>query len=299
MRKLLLPFLIFALGACSQNNGSIDTRPIQMPATPPFAETVNGTAVPMSLLDAFAQTRHLDMNKPEQRDRALKGLTDFVLMAQEAQRQNLYSARKFQAQVEVARLQGVADATFAQFTQLTPISDTILKAEYDSEVARTGKRTYDFSQLLFANQDDAIKAEGEILSGESFAKVFDAWQDKAKQAKSFTRVRLDQVPEELGKVLASLSNGETTKVPVKTEFGWHVVHLDISNPFTPPPFDQVKAGIRRDMQVKIGQQRLAKLREQAKVEYPVGAAPVSSDSPEKAPAKSSPEAVTPPSEKKG
>lgn len=273
MRKFLLPLLIVALGACSQKNQSVETGPIQMSATSSVVETVNGTAVPASLLDALAQAHHLDLDKPEQRDRALKLLTDFVLMAQEAQRQNLYSDPKFEAQAEAARLQGVADATFAQFEQQTPISDSVLKAEYDSEVARSGNRTFDFSQLLFDNQDDAIKAEGDILSGQPFQQVFDAWKDKAKQAKTFTRVRRDQVPDVLANVLANLSNGESTKVPVKTEFGWHVVHLDISNPFTPPPFDQVKKGILGTMQVKIAQQRLDKLREQAKVEYPTGAAP--------------------------
>lgn len=281
MRKLLLIVLIVVLAACSKGNGSVDTRPIQMPSTTPLAETVNGTPVPQSLLDAFAQSHHLDLEKPEQRDRALKLLTDFVLMAQEAQRQNLYSDPKFQARVEAARLQGVADATFDQFEQQTPISDAVLKAEYDSEVARSGNRTFDFGQLLFDNEDDAIKAEGDILSGQPFQQVFDAWKDKAKQAKTFTRVRRDQVPDILANVLANLRNGESTKVPVKTEFGWHVVHLDISNPFTPPPFDQVKKGILGTMQVKIAQQRLAKLREQAKVDYPVGTTPVASPATQK------------------
>ncbi len=282
MRKLLLFLLIVVLVACSKGNGSVDTRPIQMSATPPLAETVNGMPVPASVLDAFAESRHLDLEKPDQRDRALKLLTDFVLMAQEAQRQDLFADPKFQAQVAAARLQGIADATFSQFEQQTPISDTVLKAEYDSEVARSGNRTFDFSQLLFDNQDDAIKAEGDILSGQPFQKVFDAWQDKAKQAKTFTRVRRDQVPDVLANVLANLRNGESTKVPVKTEFGWHVVHLDISNPFTPPPFEQVKKGILGSMQVKIAQQRLAKLREQAKVEYPTGSAPVAPQATQKA-----------------
>ncbi|MGA9335565.1 MAG: peptidylprolyl isomerase [Rudaea sp.] len=300
MRKFLLPLLILALGACSQKNDSVDTRPIQLPATTAVAETVNGTAVPQSLLDAFAQSQHLDLDKPEQRDHVLKLVTDFVLMAQEAQRQNFYSDPKFLAQVEAARLQGVADATFAQLGQQTPISDSVLKAEYDSEVVRSGKRTYDFSQLLFANQDDAIKAEGDILSGQPFPKVFDAWRDKAKQAKAYTRVRLDQVPEALGKALMGLKNGETTKVPVKTQFGWHVVHLDISNPFIPPPFDQVKQGILRSMQGKIGQQRLAKLREQAKVEYAQGVAPATPQATQKpAPPAQEPQAAGVPAATKG
>jgi hypothetical protein len=106
--------------------------------------------------------------------------------------------------------------------------------------------------------------------------VYDAWRAKAKQARAFTRVRLDQVPEDLGKVLATMQNGETTKVPVKSQFGWHVVHLDIVNPYSPPEFDQVKEGIRRNAQMKITRERMDKLRKEAKIEYPPGAAPPSS-----------------------
>jgi len=60
---------------------------------------------------------------------------------------------------------------------------------------------------------------------------------------------------------------------VKTQFGWHVLHLDIVNPYSPPEFDQVKEGIRRNMQMTINRDRLEKLRQEAKVEYPPGVAP--------------------------
>jgi hypothetical protein len=273
MYKYIFPVCVVVLAGCSQAGNTPDTRIIQIPAGAQIAETVNGTPVPQDLLDAVAYERNLSLDKPEQRDQVLKLVTDFVLLAQAAQRENFAAQAQFRAQVEIARLNGVAAATIGQLQKQTPIDDSVLKAEYDAEIARSGKFEYDFSQLLFANQDDAIQAEGEILSGKPFQAVFDAWRGKAKQAKAFSRVRLDQVPGALGKVLAGMKTGETTKTPVKTEFGWHVVHLDIANPFTPPPFDRIKEGIRRSMQVKIGQQQLDKLREQAKIEYPPGAEP--------------------------
>jgi peptidyl-prolyl cis-trans isomerase C len=264
MRKVF-PFVLVAIAGCSSNGA--DNRVIQMPAGGAVVETVNGTPVPQSLLDAVAETHRLDATQPKQRDQALTLTTDFVLLAQEAQRQNFAADPKYLARVEAARLQGVADTAFAQFQQRTPINDTMLKAEYDNHAARAGKVAYDFSQLLFDDDDDALKAEDDIISGKPFDKVFDAWRAKAKQARRFTRVLPDQLPPELAKALAELHNGDSTKTPVKTEYGWHVVHLDIANPYTPPPFEQVKDGIRRNMQMKIGRERLDKLREQAKIEY--------------------------------
>jgi peptidyl-prolyl cis-trans isomerase C len=269
----LIPFCVVAAAGCSQSSSSPDTRPVQMSTSGQIAETVNGTPVPQVLLEVIARGHNLHLDKPDQREQALKLTTDLVLMAQAAQRDNFFADVQFQADVEAARLKGVADAGIATFEKQTPIGDDVLTAQYNTEVGQAGKFEYDFSQLLFANEDDALKAADDALSGKTFPQVFDAWRGKAKQAKAFSRVRLDQLPQSLAQTLAAMKNGETTKVPVKTEFGWHVVHLDIANPFTPPPFEQVKEGIRRTMLMKISQQRLEKLREQAKVEYPAGTAP--------------------------
>ncbi|MDE1961206.1 MAG: peptidyl-prolyl cis-trans isomerase [Xanthomonadaceae bacterium] len=270
MRKIFL-LALAAIAGCSSNGA--DNRIIQMPSGSTAVETVNGTPVPASLLDAVAEAHRLDVNQPKQRDQALTLVTDLVLLAQAAQRENFAADPRYLARVEAARLQGVADAALAQFQQRTPINDTMLKAEYDNQVARAGKVAYDFSQLLFDNEEDALRAEDDIVSGQPFDKVFDAWRSKAKQARRFTRVLPDQLPPELAKALADLRNGDSTKVPVKTEYGWHVVHLDIANPYAPPPFDQVKEGIRRNLQMKIGRERLDKLREQAQITYPAGTAP--------------------------
>jgi peptidyl-prolyl cis-trans isomerase C len=217
--------------------------------------------------------RNLDLTRREQRDQALSLLTDYVLLAQAAQQNGFATNPQFRADVEAARLQGLANATLQQMQQQVPMTDAVVKAEFDAQVARIGKVEYDFSQLLFDNPDDALKAASEVIGGKPFADVYNAWRSKAKQAKAFTRVRSDQVPEELAKALSELKNGETTKVPVKTRFGWHVVHLDIGNPFTPPPFEQVKDNVRQTLLRKVGQERLRQLKESAKIEYAPGVTP--------------------------
>ena len=269
MKKYTLPLCCAMLAACSSGGG--DSRLIQLPGDGPVAEVVNGTPVPQSLLEAIARARNLNLDKPEQREQALKLTTDLVLMAQAAHREHFDADPQLRADAEAARLKTIADGAVAAYESRTPISDDMLKAQYDSEVAQAGKFEYDFSQLLFADESDAMQAEQELLSGKTFAQVFDTSRDKAKQAKAFSHVRAGQLPAELVMTLDELKDGEITKVPVKTEFGWHVVQRDSARPFTAPPFEQVKEKVRRAMLVEAGQQRLEKLREQAKVEYPAGA----------------------------
>jgi len=274
MRKEVLLLMCTAVVAGCSGGNSSDGRLIQLPPSDAVAETVNGIVVPQSLLEAVARQHNLHLDRPQQREQALNLLTDMVLVAQAAQNADFTRDPQFLADAEAARLKGIADASVIAFQKQTPVTEEMLKAEYDAQTARTGTMVYDFSQLLFADEATALQAEGDVLAGKPFAQVFDAWRGKARQAKAFTRVRVDQVPPPLAEALASLRNGETTKVPVKTEFGWHIVHLDIANSYTPPTFEQVKEGIRHSMQAKIGQERMKKLREQAKVEYPAGSAPM-------------------------
>jgi len=270
---LSMPILVgCVLAGCSSGNGT-DTRPLQGGLYGPLAKTVNGTPVPQALLEAVARARELDLAKPEQRAQGLNLLTDYVLLSQAARQGNFFSQEKFRADIEAARLSGVANATLELLQQQAPITDAVVRAEYESQVAQAGKFEYDFTQLLFDKADDAEKVAAEIEAGKAFNTVYDAWRTKAKQAKAFSRVRQDQIPPELAKALAGLKNGETSRVPVKTDFGWHIVHLSIANPFTPPPFDQVKDSVRQGLLLRVGRERLQKLKEQAKVEYPPGALP--------------------------
>jgi peptidyl-prolyl cis-trans isomerase C len=275
MKKTLFAPCCALLAACSSAGG--DSRVIQLPNDGPAAEIVNGTPVPQTLLDAIARGRGLHLDKPDQREQALKLATDLVLMAQAAQREHFDADPQLRADAEAARLKAIAEGAVAAYEQRTPISDELLKAQYDSEVSQAGKFDYDFTQLLFAEQAEAMQAEEELLSGKSFAQVFDAWRGKAKQAKAFSGVHTAQLPQELVKVLDELKDGDITKLPVKTEFGWHVLRRDAAHPFTPPPFEQVREKLRRTMLLQAGQQRLEKLREQAKVEYPAAAAPAKKD----------------------
>lgn len=274
MRKILSVSACLALTACS--GGAGDQRVVQLPANLPVAETVNGTPVPQELVDAFVRVKapKADMGNPEQRAEILRVLSDYVLLAEQAQRDKMQADPKFAANVEVARLSALANEAMIRLQQQTPISDDALKAEYDANVARTGKSEYDFGNLLFGNEDDALKVAGELAAGKAFAQVYDEWKGKAAQAKVFSHIRQDQLPEPLVQALAQMKPGDFSRTPVKTQFGWHVFHLDAVNAYAPPEFDKVKDDIRRNLQKKIGEERLAKLKQQAKIEYPAGSTPV-------------------------
>ncbi|MBS0589490.1 MAG: peptidyl-prolyl cis-trans isomerase [Proteobacteria bacterium] len=276
MRRLAPSVLCLVLAACS-GGAPGDSRPIQLPANLPAAETVNGTVVPQELVDAFVRVKapKADMSNTAQRAEVLRVLSDYVLLAEQAQRDKMLDDPKFAADVEVARLSALANGTMIRLQQQTPISDEALKAEYEAKIAQLGKSEYDFGSLRFGNEEDALKAVGELVAGKPFAEVYEEWKGKVAQANAFSHISPDKLPESVAQALAQMKVGDFTRVPIKSQFGWHVFQLGAINPFTPPAFDKVKEDIRHSLERKIGEERLAKLKQQAKIEYPAGSAPPS------------------------
>lgn len=256
----LLLLLVVALAACS-GGGHEGTA---LPPNLPVVETVNGQPVPQVLLDVLARERKLDLSIAEQRAKALSELTDYILLEQASKAEGYAKDPLFAAEVEINRLQGNANATMGKFRGASRIDDSVLQTEYQQQIAKAGSSEYDFSQLLFANEDDALKAAGEAIS-QPFNEVFDRWGKKSLQARAFQRVRPNQLPPELATALSALKSGETSKVPVHTQYGWHVLHVAAISPFVPPTFEQLKDTIRETVLTQLGQQRMMKLRDSAKV----------------------------------
>ncbi|HVH34261.1 MAG TPA: peptidylprolyl isomerase [Tahibacter sp.] len=260
--RSVLPLLILAtLAGCSGGAGKPPA--IQYTSGEP-ALRVNDQPVSAALLAEVARGRGLDLDNPEQRLRAIKELSDYVLLATIAHKQNMSDDPAFGAIVESQRLQGIANATLDYYGRTHPISEAALKAEYDAQVAKAGTDSYDFAQMLFDNEAEALKVSEELLAGKDWAAVYAQWQGKAKQAREFQDVRLVQLPSpELVDALKKLKAGESTKVPVKSQFGWHVLHLSATKPVTPPAFDAIRGELQKHMLARQGDQWMEKLRGEA------------------------------------
>ena len=256
-----------ALAACAPAGAPVPKWPADMA----IAETINGEPVPELMLELIARERQLDLGVPEQRERAVAELREYVVLDQVARKQDYARDPKFLAATELYRLQGVAEAARVKLGEGASVDDAALRAEFDRQVALAGPSAYDVSQLVFDNEDDAIAAAGEATT-KPFEQVFDAWRGKARQAQNFAGVRPLQLPEELGKALTSLAAGETTKLPVKVGEHWIVLHATAVKPITPPPFEQVKDAVRATVLSGYADQQVRKFLGEAKVEMKTPAA---------------------------
>ena len=66
--------------------------------------------------------------------------------------------------------------------------------------------------------------------------------------------------------MVKLEKGKLTEVPVKSDFGWHVIRLDDVRDTQPPPLEQVKQQIQQELERRRIQTMQADLRAKARIQ---------------------------------
>jgi peptidyl-prolyl cis-trans isomerase C len=184
-----------------------------------------------------------------------------------------------QDQLALARVQVLADAEIKKYLEAHPVQESELRPEYDAQVAAL-PREYHARHILVDDQADAEAITKELQGGADFAKLA-AKRSKDSSGKSggdlgwFT---LDSMVKPFADAVRSMSPGQLTEQPVRSQYGWHVIKLEESRATSAPPFDEVKDRVKMYVQTKKVQTHLEALRKAAKVEK-AGAAPAAAAAP--------------------
>jgi peptidyl-prolyl cis-trans isomerase C len=232
---------------------------------------VNGKAVPKSRMDALAQqvAKSGRPVTPEMEAQLKEEVIAREVFIQEAEKQGLSTSDDFKVQMELARQTILIRALFADYQKKNPVTDEELKAEYDKFAAANGGKEYKARHILVEKEADAKAIIASLKKGAKFEDI--AKKQSKDPGSGANGGDLDwanpssYVPE-FSQALLKLNKGQTTDVPVKTEFGYHVIRVDDIRTAKLPAFEELKPQIAQQME----QQKLAafqqSLREKAKVE---------------------------------
>jgi peptidyl-prolyl cis-trans isomerase C len=270
--RFLPPLTALLLAACGGSapgpaapDASV-SAPLAVPEPGPVVATVDGLPLHQSLLDAIARGRNLDLADPAQRQRALDELVEYAVLVSAARTQPELATTEVRSEIELNALAGRANAVLARVGAIADPDEAALRAEYEQQRAVNGELEYAVTHLLFEDEAPALEAAGQVLSGQGFDAVQQAFKDRAKQATDLGWIKLGQVPPEFARSVSGLQAGQTTPVPVQTSYGWHVIHVRETRPLTVPPFEQVREGIRRMLVANASRAAVVGLKERATIE---------------------------------
>lgn len=246
----------------------------------PFV-TVNGSIVSQATADMYlAQGKANGMPvSPEMQNRLREELIRRELMFQAARQAGFDKKPEVVSQVNVATRIMLAQLDATKQTVITrayledylkahPVNDAQLKVAYDAARAKGGDTEYKARHILVKDEIQARDIIVKLNNGSKFEEMaqqsIDAgskinggdlgWSSPAKFVKSFSDA------------LTSLKKGKYSAMPVKTDFGYHVIKLDDTRPLKVPTFDEMKPILRKDAESMAIEKIITELREKAKIQ---------------------------------
>ena len=236
------------------------------------AAVVNGEPISESMLDMMLKERASmgRQNDVEVRKAYIERLAMQLLITQEAVKKGLDKTADVQNQLTLARQSVLIDAYIKDFVKNLKISDDMLRAEYDKMKAEHGGTEYKARHILVKSEAEAKDIIAKLNKN---PKAFEALA-KEKSIDTGSKVKGGDLgwfePElmvpEFGNAVTKLAKGKFSEVPVKTQFGYHVIMLDDTREKQFESMDQMKAELTRKLQQELLKKRIEELRAKAKVE---------------------------------
>jgi peptidyl-prolyl cis-trans isomerase C len=274
---------LLILGACNSKTGNT-------PAAGDIAATVNGTPISKDTVDRIVGQRTAmgQPDSPETRKAIINQIATTMLVSQEAIKKNLDKTPEVADQIKLTEQSILANAFVQDYTKNNPVSDDMLKAEYDKVKAQMSGTEYKARHILVDKEalarDIIAKLKKNPKQFDSLAKQYS--KDPGSKANGGELGWFDprgMVPE-FGAAVAKLQKGKFTLEPVKTQFGYHVILLEDTRTKEAPTFEQVKPQLAKQVQ----EQNLKKLIDDmmAKAKIEITASPAAAPAaPAAAPAK--------------
>jgi peptidyl-prolyl cis-trans isomerase C len=241
------------LAACGKGQQAAAPAAADTPAAPSVA-VVNGVAISRADYDAFL--KNLLQGKPvppdltaEQKNQVLDELITMQLVSTQALKDGVDKDPEVAANLDVLRMRILSDGESQRFLKGKEPTDAELHAEYDGDITAMDKTEYHARHILVATKEKADQLIKKLKGGAKFEDVAKAEStDNSKTSGGdlgwFTATRM---VKPFADAVKALKKGETTPEPVQTQYGWHIIKLEDIREVTPPPFDQVKAQVTKNL----------------------------------------------------
>ena len=299
--RFLVVGAVLALAACGKPAAEKTNAAPATPAKPPLL-TVNGKAISTEMYEdyvkAVTQGKGSSELPPEVQVQIKENLVRIELLAQQAEKDGVTRDPEVASRLELSRLNLLQQAVAQKYLKEHTPTDAELRAEFETQIASTPLVEYHARHILVSSEDVAQKVIDQLKNGGDFAVLAKRLSsDKGSAAKGGD---LDWFPpnamvKPFSDAVALLKNGEVTRTPVQTEYGWHVIQLLGTRDRAPPTFEAVQEQLK---QIVLGKKFRAysdDLMKAAKIEPPLApaatpAAPATGAPPAPAPASPAPEA---------
>ena len=274
---------LLCLSACKVDEHS---KTATTPASGGVAATVNGISISKDSVDHLVGQR-IEMGQadsPETRKAIINQLAMQILVSQEATKNNLDKTPEVIDQIKLIQQSILANAFVQDYIKKNPVTDDMLKVEYDKIKAQMSGTEYKARHILVDKEAEAkdiiSKLKKNATQFDKLAKEYS--KDPGSKNKGGELGWFDPhgMVQEFGAAVAKLEKGKFTREPVKTQFGYHVILLEDSRAKQPPTFEQVKPQLAKQVQEQNLKKLIDDMMAKAKIEITASPAVAPAKKPE-------------------
>ncbi len=219
-------------------------------AKDPVIAKINGTEVTQS--DLTLALDNLDpqlAQLPEEQKKlaALSTVIDAKLIAAKAKAEKIDETAEFKNRLEFILDRELHNAYFKKHV-VDAITDAEVKARYDAEVAKLPPvEEVKARHILVKTEAEAKEIIKELAAGKDFAELAKAKSTDPNKSDGgdLGYFKKGMMVPEFEAAAFAMNKGDVSKVPVKTQFGFHVIKVEDKRQAPPPTFDQVKDQVKQ------------------------------------------------------
>lgn len=234
---------------------------------------VNGSPIKGEMYGIFLgqrlqQSRGKSENTPQFQNQVINELINIMLLSQAASDSGLAQKSEVVTALELQRHQALSRLALQEYSQKHKPTDEQLKALYDERYVAKPEEEYKARHILVKTEDEAKALIEQLNGGGDFAELAKEHSTGPTGAKGgdLGWFGAGQMVKPFSEAVMSMEIGAVSSMPVKTQFGYHVIKLEEKRAKEAPSFESVKAKLAGDVQRQNLTAYVNTLREGAKVE---------------------------------
>jgi peptidyl-prolyl cis-trans isomerase C len=198
----------------------------------------------------------------------LDRVIDRKLVATAARKDGLEKDPEYRARMKDLE-DRVLEQTFLEKRMQKQVTEAAMQKRYAEMIGAMKPVTRVHARhILVKTRDEAVDILRDLAKGGDFAAIAKqkSQDGSAKNGGDLGWLTKDQVVGGFGDAAFAMKKGETSKAPVQTEFGWHIIRIDDVQADYKPSYDEKREEIQAALVQEVEEAERKRLRSGVKIE---------------------------------
>jgi peptidyl-prolyl cis-trans isomerase C len=216
-------------------------------ATDVVIATVNGDKIMKSTLDGYLAILNKSGKKVADKQAAIDDLVATEIALQEARKSDILERPATKKAIKDYTRNILLKTWTKEKVDSFKIDDATVKAAYDERVTKLASKEYNARHILVKTEDEAKAIIKELDGGADFEKLAKekSTGPSGSNGGSLGWFKAQTMVPAFSNAVKTMSKGDVSKTPVKTQFGFHIIKVEDSRDSKLPTLESLEAQLKR------------------------------------------------------